>query len=382
MSGCGFTGYRPKFKFITFKESTDELEKAGRSDIRLIQLVTDYINEKNGISSAAKDLFAPVIKATDDKNKKHDDLLKTQKDLTDKIDVKNTILETAITDSKNVNRELIEKISKQAEIQKEYADAVLKQVETKIDDKTKETLENISKTADEIKDDVMRVRTANVSEIQQVKERMVEQDEHLKDLRKELVSESSGTRATLSNHSSALEEIQEAIKNNFKELPHADISVAEPRPTTDAVDKPTPSPKTGDTEKVALNKIRNILKDKMKKLNGNFNARGNPTIEQMQRAESAIDRLIKDNKTESLKGKSLTKNQISEIYNAEYGKGSFDNIDVNTGSGLNRVKLLLASHQAGNSAGVNEFMDLLKKLLKQNEISKSDYDKFLEQWST
>jgi hypothetical protein len=46
------------------------------------------------------------------------------------------------------------------------------------------------------------------------------------------------------------------------------------------------------------------------------------------------------------------------------------------------MNLLLASHEAGNSAGVNEFMELLKKLLKQNEISKSDYDKFLKQWST
>ena len=383
MSGIGFTGYRPKFKGVTFRDYTDTLEKANRSDIRLIQLVSDYINEKNGISSAAKDLFAPVIKATDDQNKKHDDLVKTQTELTDKLGVKNTILETAMADTQNVNRELIERISKQAEIQKEYADAVLKQVDTKIDEKTKETLENISKTADEVKDDVLRVRTANATEMQQVKERIVEQSENLKDLRKEMSEEKSGTREVLSKHTDALEEIQASLRKDFAELPHADMSAVEP----------PPYPKTGDTEKEAINRMRNVLKNKMKTLNSTFNARGNPTMEQMQRAESAVDKLIQDNKTESLKDKKLSKKQISDIYDKEYGKGSFDAIDVNVGSGiknksrskkkdLERMKLLLASHQAGNSAGVNEFMDLLKKLLKQNEISKSDYDKFLQQWST
>ena len=54
MSGCGFTTYKPKFKFQKYHEYTDRLEKANNSNNRLYQLVADYINEKNGITTCSK----------------------------------------------------------------------------------------------------------------------------------------------------------------------------------------------------------------------------------------------------------------------------------------------------------------------------------------
>jgi hypothetical protein len=376
MSGCGFHKYKPHFKFDTFKENTDSLEKAHKSNSHIIQLATDYINQKNGITTAAKELFAPVTAATDTAR---DVLTTTAKKIAED--------QTALTksnhaDIKNINIEVVERISKQAEIQKQYADAVLKQVESKIDERTKETLENISKTAEDIRDDVMRVRTANVNEIQQVKERMIEQDEHLKDLHKEMRDEQSGTREILSKHTSTLEEIQAAIRKDFEELPNVDASTST-EPST-SVEAPSTS------KKLTKEELKKIINDKMMdEYKAEFNIRGS-NREDLEVVNKALDKIINDKR--DLDPVKYTKNTFIEKYNALYGESAYNQLDKSSGSGLvskgkkkknlERVKLLLASHKAGNSAGVNEFMDLLKKLLKQNEISKSDYENFLKMWST
>ena len=50
---------------ISWNEWNNNLEKAADSNLRLIKARADYINLKNGITTAATNLLAPVTKATD-----------------------------------------------------------------------------------------------------------------------------------------------------------------------------------------------------------------------------------------------------------------------------------------------------------------------------
>ena len=335
------------------------------------------------LQHAAKDLFSPITKATDDQTKKQEQIANDQSVLTTKLDKKQTLLANSLhVDSLGVNKELIERISKQAEIQKDYADAVLKQVEAKVDEKTKETLENISKTAEELRDDVMRVRTANANEIQSVKERIVEQGENLKDLHNEIVTEKTATSKKLQKHTEALDEIQEALKKDVDDISSTESSTTKGSPSPSPVVGPSPSASSSQVPNTDELKKKIVEKLKPSKFRANRCTKSDLVV-----INQAIDNLKAHGK--DIPANTYTKNRIRELYDKSFGAGEYKKLVERYGLGLKdkdqdmeRMKLLLASHQAGNSAGVNEFMELLKKLLKQNEISKSDYDKFLEQWST
>jgi hypothetical protein len=62
------------------------------------------------------------------------------------------------------------------------------------------------------------------------------------------------------------------------------------------------------------------------------------------------------------------------------GKGLDSKLNSAAVNDINRIQVLLASNNAGNDAGLQEFLKILKKLLRQKIMTKTDYNRFVESW--
>jgi hypothetical protein len=425
MSGCGKTLYYYKEPNRYLRDYTDKLEKAANTDRRLRDLVSDYINTKNGIATAAKDLFSPIVAATDDQTKKQQDSAKSIADLNINLDRKQTQLANSLHVDNQIQanqrnqrvieaiRENLADIGRIAEIQQQYIDTIF-DMEKRLTEESHKVLKEVKDSAKKIEEEVAFKSDLSNERFMALKDDLLKQGDKLDELDKTVVKESTTTRTRLTEHRTALEEMHKTELEKLKDLESkmSGTSTSTTSSTTSEVaTKPKQGPQrpakehdSGDEEenleeedKREYAALRAALKTKVKNLGYelllfeckrlNIKMEGKKDMDHLKdyyAVETGKDWDDIDYKDELPILKAFYKKKFDKEWDiADAPSTSGNGVGASRIRGVpnkERLNLLLSSHKAGNSAGIEEFHKLLNKLLKQKNITKIEYDEFLKQW--
>ncbi len=358
-----------KFPSLSREQWLSRMEKRAMSDAAIRKNIADYKNMQVGIATATSNLVNPITKAVTEASDKQ---IESQKQSARKqfLATNSAAVDQALLQKQamQISKDNVKKMKKLAAVMNTYIgelkkgkpsdkqDAIL----TELADnaiRTQSILDHIEKQ--KVVDEDLNKTIDLEIEVDELKRELEDRERIIRQYK-----EAGGREAT------GLEVIQEAeeeVLNAAIISEQLEEHTMEPSTTKPKFPEATSLPTYDESQKEKK-------KDIKKKGRQQIADKASEIAKQLGEQEYiSPEQALASYKTYSTR--SVTKTKSSD-------KPS------NSGNGLspaavkdvNRIQVLLASNNAGNDSGIQEFLRILKKLLRQKIISRTDYNRFIESW--
>ena len=399
----------------------DNLERKAKSDAAIRKGIADYKNMQVGIASATSNLFNPITKATAESSEKQ---LESQKQLARKqfLATNSAAVDQALLQQQaiQISKDNVKKLKKLSAVMNTYVTELKK---GRPSDKEEAILAELGENA---------TRTQSI--LEHIEKQKAASDELNKTIDLEievdrLKSELSDAQKLIQRYkdtggkeAAGLAEVQEAQQELLVEAVSRVPTSSEPSTSSTpyTVLKPSESVKA---EKSSDKHLTEDYYKELRKASNGTSAEILRIIEEIKKTdpkytfkyatgdepEKILDDLDKVEKVYRVKAskewkehpnmqlyretinewEQYRKKRIGERFEDPYlrydeylktGKGLDSKLNSAAVNDINRIQVLLASNNAGNDAGLQEFLKILKKLLRQKIMTKTDYNRFVESW--